>query len=85
MGLFTESPFSTRNAEVIFIAIVGGALGNAMWSYATTEVPWIGEQRGELLAVGLALITGGILWTHRRPFTDYVGKNILQSLTSGSK
>ena len=85
MGLFTESPFSTRNAEVIFISVVGGALGNAMWSYVTTEVDWIGEQRGELLAVGLALITGGILWSNRKPFTDYVGTNLLGSLTSGAE
>lgn len=81
MGLFTESPFSTRNAEVIFISVVGGALGNAMWSYVTTEVDWIGEQRGELLAVGLALITGGILWTKRKPVTNYFGKNIFKSPT----
>ena len=66
MGLFNESPLTEKNAEIIFIAVIGGALGNAMWSYATTEVEWIGEQRGELIALTLALVTGGVLWSNRK-------------------
>ena len=50
----------------MFISIVGGGAGNAMYSWATTEADWIGEHRAEMAALTLAILSGLILWGNRQ-------------------
>jgi hypothetical protein len=64
--IFDDTLFSVRNAEIMFISIVGGAAGNAMYSWATTEADWIGEHRAEMGALTLAILSGLILWGNRQ-------------------
>ena len=65
MTIFDSSLFSSQNAEIIFISVIGGAMGNAMYSYTTTEVAWLGEHRMELAAVSFAAIAGLVLWINK--------------------
>ena len=65
MTIFDSNLFSAQNAEIIFISVIGGAMGNAMYSYTTTEVEWLGEHRMELAAVCFAAIAGLALWKHK--------------------
>ena len=63
--IFNSKLFSTQNAEIIFISVIGGAMGNAMYSYATTEVDWLGEHRMEVAALSLAAVSGIVLWMNK--------------------
>ena len=59
--IFDRPFFSPATAEILFISILGGAAGNAMYSWSTTEADWIGEQRAEIAVVVLALISGMVM------------------------
>ena len=66
MTMFDSGLFSPQNADIVFISVIGGAMGNAMYSYATTEVDWLGEHRMELAAVSFATISALVLWINRK-------------------
>ena len=75
MTIFDSNLFSTQNAEIIFISVIGGAMGNAMYSYTTTEVAWLGEHRMELAAVSFAAIAGLVLWSNKRKLSQFIPSN----------
>jgi len=68
MTIFDSKLLSKQNAEIIFISVIGGAAGNAMFSYIV-DVDWIGERRAAVTAAGLALVSGLVLWTNRNKLT----------------
>lgn len=70
---------SPQNANILMFTIIGGALGNAAWSYAES-VPWIGERRGHLIMLSLLMASGMVAYTHRQTIqSTFSGAPMMQS------